>query len=176
MDANRKAPAAKAGVNIIRPFILANMGLFVIVAVIWLHPAITSWLSAREIIARQRQIYAAYQAQAHEYHELQTVGPYQILPYAYLAIVMDQVQSLAGRYGLESTQFASSEPVSYPINGERFVEIRAIATFTGQEHEATQFTYSLADTAVFIRNLNMEFLDDTVVNLRVEFSLFGRGE
>ncbi|MCL2378497.1 MAG: hypothetical protein FWC77_05145 [Defluviitaleaceae bacterium] len=163
-------------VNIIRPFILANIGLFVIVSVIWLYPSLSSGLDAREALNRGRQTYAAYRAQVYEYPVLHISYPsHRVLPYEYLATTMYEVQNMARNYGLESTLFTSSEPVGYDaIEGEHFVEIRVIAAFTGPEYGAVIFTNNLADSAVFIRNLQMDFLDDGFATLRVEFSLFGR--
>ena len=164
-------------VNIIRPFVLANVGLFVIVTVLLLRPAALSWSNARDFIGRQRHVYAAYAAQARDYHALQIayLTP-SVLPYTYLAAALNDVQNLARFYGLETIEFRASEPVGYDaVSGERFVEIRVIASFTGLEYKATQFIYCLAESAAFIRNLRMDILDDEV-NLRIEFSLFGGGE
>jgi len=165
-------------VNIIRPFVIANMGLFVIAAVIWLRPTVVSWNSARNIIARQRQVYAAYQAQAGQYPALQAVYPaHAVLQYAYLAAAMAQVQNLVRYYGLETTLFTASEPVSHGvIDGRSFVEIRVTASFTGQEEKMVEFTYGLAETPAYIRKLQIENFGRGSVDLHVEFSLFGRGE
>ena len=164
--------------NIIRPFILANIGLFVMVSVIWLYPAVSSWFSARGVINREARIYAAYHAQAEEYTGLEVVDANRnILPYAYLAAAMDNLQSMARLHDLETTTFTASQPVSYyAATGERFVEIRAMAVFTGQEKNAEAFIYNLPSSAIFIRNLHIEFFDEEVATLRLEFSLFGREE
>ena len=160
--------------RLLRPFIIANMGLFIITC-IWLYPAIASWLDASGIVNRQRQIYAAYHAQASESIAMQTPNhASRILPYSYLAIVLDDVQNLARLHGLTATQFTSSEPVSY-YTGSYFVEVRAIATFTGHYNYIANFAKILATQAVFVRNARIEFIDCAVAYLRIEFSLFGRG-
>jgi len=165
-------------ISIIRLFIIANMGLFAIFAIIWLRPTVASWNNAREIMNRQRQTYAAYLVQAGQYPALYEIQPiHRILPYAYLAAAMDEVQNIARRYGLETNQFRASEPVNFDSgNGERFVEIRVIAYFTGPDNKKAEFTYGLAESAAFIRNLRVDILEYGMVDLRVEFSLFGRGE
>ena len=164
--------------NIIRPFILVNIGIFVIAAIIWLYPSVMSWNNARDIISRQRQVYAAYLAQAGQYPGLQAVNPtYRILQYEYLASALADVQSLARHHGLAATHFSTSEPANHGmVDGRSFVEIQAIAEFTGQEHRVVEFTYGLAESTAFIRSLHMENVDGRLVELRVEFSLFGRGE
>jgi len=181
MDKNRLTALFKRDVrpaNIIMPFILANMGLFAMVIILWLYPAATSWLNIRDIVNRQRQVYAVYLAQAGQYSALYTVHTAEhVLPYAYLAITLDEIQSLARYYGLDTSEFRSSEPVVYDA-GEigNFVEIRVIASFIGQYSKIEKFTYGLADSTVFVRNLRMDYLDNGTVDFRVEFSLFGRGE
>ena len=165
-------------VNIIRPFVFANLGLFVVVAIIWLYPTIASWNNAREIIARQRQVYAAYREQAGQYQVLQTIYPtHHILQYEEFAAAMAEVQDLARRHGLETTLFTASAPTSHAAGGGGiFVEIRVTMELTGYESKAVEFTYGLHESAAFIRNLHMEIVGDGAVELRIEFSLFGRGE
>jgi len=160
--------------NIIRPFILVNMGLFIIVIIIWLQPAAASWRDARGIINRQQQVYATYQMQLQDYPMQAAQPAARVLPYEYFAITMAEIQSLARDYSLETTQFISSEPANH--DSRSFIEIRVIATFAGQANKTEYFVSSIANTAAFIRNTRMEFLDDEMVNLRIEFSLFGWGE
>jgi len=154
------------------------MGLFVVIAVLWMHPVVSSWRSARDVIDRQRQLYDAYRAQATQYRDLQiTHHHHHILPYEYLAAALDEVQSLARHHGLITTQFTSSEPASHGVAiYENFVEIRAITSFTGPKINAIEFIGYMAEMAVFIHNTRMDILDDGTVTLRAEFSLFGREE
>ena len=158
-------------------FILVNLGLFVI-AVLWLHPTVTSWLRARELAQHQRQVYGAYSLQAREYSLSYPPEPVRnVLPYEHLAVALEDVQSLARHYGLDTMTFTAASPVGYDgSGGERFVEMRVQASFFGQYCQAGDFTYSLAGSAAFVRDMRMEFIDDEMVNLRVEFSLFGREE
>jgi len=116
--------------------------------------------------------------QVREYPDLQLVpSAHHILSYAYLTATLDEVQSLAWRYGLETAEFRVSEPVGYNGSDEGgFVELIVIAQFNGQSYKISAFTYELANTAVFVRNMRVDMLGDELVNLRVEFSLFGRGE
>ena len=158
-----------------KAFILANIGLFVIAAIL-LRPTGASWLRARELARRQRQVYAAYSLQAGEYPFLHLAEPTNVLPYEYLAASLEDVQNLARHHGLETDAFTASGPVGYDLGGERFVEIRVQASFFGQYCQVGEFAYSLAGSAASVRSLSMDFLDEGMVNLRVEFSLFGREE
>ena len=163
-------------INIKKAFILGNMGLFVIAALL-LRPTAASWLRARELASHQRHVYAAYSLQAREYPQLLLAEPTNVLPYEYLAASLEDVQNLARHHGLETAAFTASGPVGYDaVGGERFVEIRVQASFFGQYYQIRDFTYGLAGSAASVRSMGMDFLDDGMVNLRVEFSLFGREE
>ncbi|MCL2405650.1 MAG: hypothetical protein FWC92_08905 [Defluviitaleaceae bacterium] len=161
-------------------FVLVNIAAIAAIAIIWLQPAITSWSNARDIIARRRLTYATYHAQANQYPTLPQLHSRNVLPYEYLVATLYEIQSLARYHGLESVLFTSSEPVSYDTgdvgDGGRFVELRAIATFTGQEYSAEIFTSNLSSLPIFVRNMRIDFLGDGNVDLRVEFSLFARAE
>ena len=162
--------------NIKTAFILVNIGLFV-VAALWLYPTAASWQRARELTRHQRQVYAAYsiQAQAQQYPQLE--GIWEVLPYGALALHLEGVENLARLSGLETRAFTTTGPVGYNCeSGERFVEIRVQASFLGMYCQSSDFTYGLAGSAAFLRELSMEFLDAGLVNLWVEFSLFGREE
>jgi len=164
--------------TITRTFVLANLGLIAIAAIIWLHPLAASWNNARDVLARQRQTYAAYQLQAGQYPGLHTAqAAHHVMPYAGLAAAMSEVRAQATGLGLETDLFTATEPVASGAGtGEHFVEVRVIASFSGLGAEVDEFVHGLAGGPAFIRNLHMDIIDDTTVSLRVEFSLFGRGE
>ena len=170
----------KRRVNIIRPFLIGNLGLIVLAGFFWLYPAAASWNSARQITNHQRQIYTIYtmQAQQQEEHSVTEPSSGRILYYGQLAAAMADIYNLALYHGLEAINFDSVEwfdHVDYIYEG-RFIERRVSATFFGTTCQAAAFVYGLADSAAFIRTMRMDFLEDEMATLRVEFSLFGRGE
>ena len=171
---------SKRYVNIIRPFLIGNMGLIVLAVVFWLYPVMANWVNARQIIDHQRQVYAIYRMHALQQHDdLQLESPPgRILYYQYLAAAMADVYSLARYYGLGVVHFDSAEWVDHDnfLDGSHIVERRVSAVFSGTSHHVAEFVYGLADSAAFIRTMYIEFLGYEMATLRVEFSLFGRGE
>jgi len=165
-------------INLIRPFLLGNLGLFVIVAFIWGYPAFSSWANAREIIRNQEHIHASYTRQVQEFEaNLETLAApsaRRILSYDYLTAAMADVQNLAQYYGLMVTRFDAAEPVERysGIGDDYFVELRITATFVGER--GSEFIYGLANSVAFIRSLRMDFEVAGETSLRIEFSLFGR--
>jgi len=165
-------------VNIIRPFLLGNLGLFIIVGFIWFNPIFSSWSNAQVIINSQQQLYNSYTQQIMEYEEhrsLLAAHPEpRILPYDYLTAAMADVQNLAQNYGLRVTTFDSAEPIERyaGANDDSMVELRLTAAFIGER--SGEFVYGLANSPAFIRLLRIDMPEYGEPNLRVELSFFGR--
>ena len=162
--------------NITRLFVLANLSLFVVVAVFWLYPPGDSWVTTRRFISRQRQVYASYTLQIQGYSgDLEIIQPARrVLPYADLTAAMDEIYALAQYHGLITAQFTAAVPIydAYFDDGV-FVEVMVLAMFTGPPGNAAKFIDRLADGPAFIRAVRMDFANDDAANMRVEFSLFG---
>ena len=170
----------KRQLNLIRPFLIGNVGLIVLAAIFWLYPVAASWADNRQLISRQRHVYAAYTRQAAQYPGILEAAAAshtgRILYYENLAAAMADIYSLAGYHGLEATQFDSTEWLDYGAGLDigRFFERQVSAIFTGLPGQMSPFIYGLADSAAFIRNVRIDFLKDGRANLRVEFSLLAR--
>jgi len=154
------------------------LGLFVIISFVWGYPALSSWANAREHLRHQGHIRASYAQQIQEHEasiEILSAPPAsRILPYDDLTAAMADVQNLAQYYGLIVTRFDAAQPTGIygSIDGDEdyIVELRITAAFVGERGD--EFIYGLANSASFIRILNMNFEEDA--SIRVEFSLFGR--
>ena len=155
---------------------MGNAGLFLVAAVLWLYPAAGSWVAARRLISQQRRVYFIY-AQRLEQADILLVDnqPRPVLAYEQLTAAMADVHNLALWHGLEVLNFDAADQVRHDadINGRSIVEIRIAAIFTGLSCQGADFVSGLAGSAVFIRNLRMDFVDDGEAVLRIELSLFG---
>jgi len=154
------------------------VGLVAIVAVFLLYPAAASLVGARQLVNHQRQVYDIYAMQAMQHPEAYGAlsTHVRILNYEYFAAAMDDVHSLAQYYGLEITRFDATQWTDYysDMDGGGFIERRVSAAFTGSPDQGAGFIYGLTNSAAFIRNLRMDFLENGIAALQVEFSLFGR--
>ena len=161
-------------VNKVRLFLIWNLGLFVIAAVFWVQPVMSSWGNYRDVIRRQQNLYDFYTRQVADYDEgiesLIAYMPRRVLNYGQLAAAMASVRELALNYGMDVTHFDAAEPFSHEAEEGRFVELRLEAAFAGER--SAEFVQSLTDSAAFIRRLRFELEDATV--LWVELSFFGR--
>jgi len=184
MDTDEKTRVNQRGdawrqVNKWRLFLVGNMGLFVIVSVIWLWPGITSWRSSMDIVNFQQRIYDNYARQAAQAQEFDFVYDenimftHHVLPYEYLALAMADVHSLAQKYNMDITYFDASQPVGHDIDieGARLVELRVSASLAGKG--TTDFLYGLAESPAFVRRVRIDFYEGQPSLLRLEMSFFG---
>jgi len=155
--------------DIKRPFVIVNMGLFVLVVIIFIYPAISSWINARRLITQQQQVYAVYAMQTEFFYdngEIITQG--DILAYHDIVAAIADIYSLAHQYELEIINFNTSN--STDLGG--IAEIRGSAAFVGTRDNIAIFVYKIAETATVIRTINIDFSDDGTAVLRVDFILF----
>ena len=154
------------------------MGLLVIVFILFVYPLGTSLLNERNILATRRQVYATYTRHVQEYHDSPLISePAQrILPYEMLTAVIDEVRTIASRYGLQQTHFNAAEPIRTDIYSGRFVETVVSFTLSGAPDSGAGFINGLAGSSAFVRSVRMDFMDAETAILRVEFSLFAIDE
>jgi len=179
-EASRQKGRRSAGIfmrngNIIRLFLLGNVSLILLAVVFWLYPMVASWTNARQLLSHQRQIYDVYTrfVVQDDFHIASSDS--RILSYEYLTSTMDEIYSLAKEYGLQATIFDSALWTDHVAQlGESFIGRNVSAVFIGDLYQATGFINKMADGPAFIRSLHMEFLEDGMTLLRVEFSLFAR--
>jgi len=160
--------------NIKRPFLLGNLGLFVIVAVLWISPGVSSWQSAVRLISQQRQIYTAYAIRTQVANDIYEVMPLIYpLPNAEIIAALADMKDLAYIHGLRTVNFSTVDIHSHGAEGLEFVDVRGTASFTGHTDNITAFIYEAAVSQVFIRAVHIDFTEDGAALLQLEFSLFG---
>jgi len=158
--------------NIKGPFLIGNLGLFVIVAVLWVLPAMSSWQDATRLINQQRQIYAAYTMRTEFAHDMYEVMlPIEVLPNDEIIAALADIKNLANIHSLETVNFSTTDR-SY--HASDVTDVRGSASFTGHTDSINAFVYEMSETQGFIRTVHIDFTDDGAALLQIEFSLFGR--
>ena len=164
--------------KISRPFLIGNLGLFIIAFILLIYPNGISWLNARNRLMAQRQVYATYTRRVQEYHDTpQTTESVQnILPYEMITAMLGEVLSIASRYNLHKTHFDASDPVGTDMHGTGFVEVSVSFTLSGAPHDGAGFVAELANSSAFVHSIRMDFVSIETAILRGEFSLFAFDE
>ena len=184
---------SKRELNLLRPFLLGNLGLFALAAVFVLYPAVASRGDARQLAARQQQIYDAYALRIALWQDVCDVcapgvavrddgqdlvcimncplaDPARTLYYEDITAAMEDVYTMAQSHSFHVTRFDAAQWADM----DGFVERRVSAAFTGPVGRVDGLVYGLSDSAIFVRTLHMEFLEGGEVTVQVEFSLFAR--
>jgi len=162
--------------KIVRLSIFCNLSLFIIIGVLLLYPAASSWIRNRTDIRHLQSEYDSYSRLVQDYSNIEALDIYgqsSILPYDDLATALEDVLHLALAYGFETPHVEITQPTALNIaeDGSIFVEVRMSATFIGERNIG--FFHSLANSSAYIRMLRISFLEEGD-NIRIELSLFGR--
>jgi len=168
---------ANGKMNTKRPFLIANLGLFVIVTILLIYPAASSWRDAVRLTDQQRQIYSIYAMQAEfALDDFDVTVSIKILTYREIAAALDSIYRLVDLHGLKINGFSTADTTSRNMAYGRLVEVGGLVSLNGSVDGIAAFIYDIAEIASFISTVQMEFDENLGASLQVEFTLIGELE
>jgi len=162
---------ASGKVNVKRPFLIGNLGLFVIVFMLVIMPYLESWRSAARLIAHQQLTYDMHTTDTQFFYDTQADIPINILPYTEIVAALDSIHSLAHTRGLTVISLKLSNPTLRDTS-DMFVDIRGTATIEGPAENFAIFINEISNHTSLVRHLHMAFYENGTSRLVLEFSLF----